>query len=122
MTDSKQLAQAARAERPLLVFPEGTFRRDPTPLPFHLGAFMAAAQASLPVLPLALAGTREVLPDGRWWPQRAALTLHVDPPIEPTLASPAEGPDATDALHAAVEMRDAARSAILRRLGVTTEA
>ena len=116
VSDSQQLAQAAHADRPLLVFPEGTFRDDPTPLPFHLGAFLAAAQARLPVLPLALSGTREVLSEGRWWPRRAALTLQIERPIYPTQVSPTDGLEATHALHAAVEMRDEARSAILRRL------
>ena len=114
--DSRHLTHAARADRPLLVFPEGTSRADTAPLPFHLGAFLAAAHARVPVLPLALAGTREVLPEGRWWPRRAALSLHVEPLIEPAAPSLGGPPPARNALHAAVALRDAAQSAILRRL------
>ena len=108
LVDSQRLAEAAHAARPLLVFPEGTFRTDPTPLPYHLGGFLAAVQAGVPVLPLVLCGTREMLPDGSHWPKRTELILHIEPPIEP--------PQAPEAMHAAVALRDATRSVILRRL------
>lgn len=90
------------------MFPEGTFRADPTPLPYHLGGFLAAVQAGVPVLPLVLCGTREMLPDGSHWPRRTELVLHIEEPIEP--------PQAADAMHAAVALRDETRSVILRRL------
>ena len=106
--------QAAQAPRALLVFPEGTFRAGVEMLPFHLGAFLAAVQAHSPVLPVTLSGTRELLPDGHWWPRRAALALHIDAPIEPATD---EEPFA-----AAVRLRDAAQSAIARRLGASAEA
>ncbi|WP_128001726.1 AMP-binding protein [Piscinibacter defluvii] len=112
--DARRLAEAARGERSLLVFPEGSFRADVEMLPFHLGAFVAAVQAGAAVLPLTLTGTRALLPDGRWWPRRAALTLHIDAPIE---AAAGEEPFA-----AAVRLRDAAQSAIARRLADAAEA
>jgi 1-acyl-sn-glycerol-3-phosphate acyltransferase len=111
--DGQRLARLVRGERPLLVFPEGTFRAGVALLPFHLGAFLAAAQAQAPVLPITLTGTRTVLPEGRWWPRRAALAVHVDAPIEPeTVADP---------FAAAVRLRDAAQSAVARRLGAWAE-
>jgi 1-acyl-sn-glycerol-3-phosphate acyltransferase len=111
--DGQRLAQRVRGERPLLVFPEGTFRAGVTLLPFHLGAFIAAAQAPAPVLPITLTGTRNVLPEGRWWPRHAALAVHIDAPIEPeTTLEPF-----TDA----VRLRDAAQSALARRLGAWAE-
>ena len=48
------MAETATSGAPLLVFPEGTFVAAPGLLPFHLGAFLAAAQAGVPVLPLTL--------------------------------------------------------------------
>ena len=74
-------------------------------LPFHLGAFLAAARAGVPVLPVALRGTRELLPDGTWWPRRARLGVTVCDPVEPPS-------DKGDVFAAAVRLRDAARRAI----------
>ncbi|MBL8352758.1 MAG: AMP-binding protein [Burkholderiaceae bacterium] len=111
--DAERLVQSVGGERPLLVFPEGTFRAGVALLPFHLGAFLAAVQSNAAVLPLTLTGTRELLPDGHWWPRRATLALQVDPAIEPATVD--------DPFAAAVRLRDAAQSAIARRLGAWAE-
>lgn len=107
--DARRMAQVACGTRTLLMFPEGTFRAGVDLLPFHLGAFLAAAQARAAVLPLTLTGTREMLPEGRWWPRRAVLALHIGAPVEST--------EAGEPFAAAVRLRDAAQSAIARRLG-----
>jgi 1-acyl-sn-glycerol-3-phosphate acyltransferase len=103
------MAEDATSGAPLLVFPEGTFVAAPGLLPFHLGAFLAAAQARVPVVPITLTGTRRLLGGERWWPRRAALALHVGRPIEPP-------PAGTELFAAAVQMRDAAAAAIARGL------
>jgi 1-acyl-sn-glycerol-3-phosphate acyltransferase len=108
VADAARIAERVRDGVPLLVFPEGTFGPQPGLLPFHLGGFLAAAQARAPVLPLTLLGTRQMLPDGRWWPRRAGLAVQIHTPIEPD-------PDA-DLFAAAVRLRDAARAVIARRL------
>ncbi|MDP1650136.1 MAG: lysophospholipid acyltransferase family protein, partial [Rubrivivax sp.] len=108
VADASQMADAVQAGRSLLVFPEGTFRTEPGLLPFHLGGFLAAAQAGVPVLPLTLTGTRRMLPGGRWWPRRAALALHIGAPIEP--------PAGAELFAAAVQLRDAAQAVIARQL------
>ena len=38
---------------------------------FRTGAFLAAAQAGIPVVPVALRGVRSVLRDGTWLPRAA---------------------------------------------------
>jgi 1-acyl-sn-glycerol-3-phosphate acyltransferase len=65
------LADAARAagaaeSASLLFFPEGTFTPSAGLRPFRLGAFQAAADAGVPVVPVALRGTRRLLRDGVW--------------------------------------------------------
>lgn len=50
-----------------------TFVARPGLMPFHLGAFLAAARAGAPVIPVAIQGHRGILPDGSWWPRRVAL-------------------------------------------------
>lgn len=103
------MAQAVQQGTGLAVFPEGTFVAAPGLLPFHLGAFLAAARAGVPVVPVAISGSRRLLPADRWWPRPAALRIEVCPPVVP----PAE---AGDLFAAAVRLRDAARQAIARRI------
>jgi acyl carrier protein len=105
--DAQQLAAAVAQGRTLLVFPEGTFGPEPGLLPFHLGAFAAAVEAGVPVVPVVLHGTRELLPYPHWWPRRAALAVEIAAPL------PLATRDAGFA--AAVRLRDAARGWIASR-------
>lgn len=107
--DAERLAQAVAQGAALAVFPEGTFVAAPELLPFHLGAFLAAARAEAPVVPVAINGSRTLLPPDRWWPRPAALCIEVCPPVPPS-------PAAADLFAAAVRLRDAARQAIARRI------
>ena len=105
VADAEHMADAVQRGRSLLVFPEGTFVAQPGLLPFHLGAFLAAARAGVPVVPLAIRGARELLPAERWWPRRTRLEVDIGEPI-PVLA------DEPDVFAAAVKLREAARRAI----------
>ena len=48
------MVQTVRQGWAVVFFPEGTFGREPGLRPFHMGAFVVAAQAGVPVVPLAL--------------------------------------------------------------------
>jgi 1-acyl-sn-glycerol-3-phosphate acyltransferase len=72
-----------RAGKRLLIFAEGTFARRPGLLPFRLGAFRAAVDTGRPAVPIALAGTRRVLPDGTWLFRHAPITVTIGAPVEP---------------------------------------
>jgi len=109
VADATRLAQAVAQGRSLAIFPEGTFVASPGLLPFHLGAFLAAARAGVPVLPVALRGNRELLPASRWWPKPARLEVEI---CEPILAAS----DTSDVFAAGVRLREAARRAIAHRL------
>lgn len=67
----------------ILFFPEGTRSLDGRLKPFKKGAFRLAQEQQLPVLPLTLLGTREILPPQtlRVRPGRARIVIH--PPIDP---------------------------------------
>lgn len=90
----------------VIFFPEGTFTASRGLRAFHLGAFEAAIAAGVPVIPLAVCGTRSVLRDGQRLPRRAPLRLVGGAPLT---ARAGEDPFA-----AAVHLRDAARAHILR--------
>jgi 1-acyl-sn-glycerol-3-phosphate acyltransferase len=102
----KTLAALGKGES-LAVFPEGTFRRRPGLRPFRMGAFVTAAQAGIPIVPVVIRGTRHVLRGERPFFRRGAVEVTVCPPLRPQAA----GWDAAVALRAAV------RAEILGRCG-----
>ena len=109
VVDANRLADAVASGRSLAFFPEGTFSTQPDLLPFHLGAFLSAAHASVPVLPVVLRGSRTLLPDGCWWPRPAQLAIEVCAAIAPTVED-------ADLFAAAVRLREAARRSMRRVL------
>jgi 1-acyl-sn-glycerol-3-phosphate acyltransferase len=108
--DAKRLMDPVKAGASTALFPEGTFTRTPGLAPFHLGGFAAAVAAQVPVLPVAIRGTRALLRSGRWLPRRGPIAVTIGSPLFPP--SPV-----TDAFAAAVALRDAARAHILAHCG-----
>ena len=76
---ARRLAGAVRAGESLVFFPEGTFTSVPGLRPFHLGAFVAAREAGVPVVPIAIRGTRAILWGDSWFPRRGAVTVTIGP-------------------------------------------
>jgi len=68
----------------VMIFPEGTRSRDGELLPFKDGAFRLALEAGVPILPIAVAGTRACMAKGTFRFQRARARVKVLPPIETT--------------------------------------
>jgi 1-acyl-sn-glycerol-3-phosphate acyltransferase len=79
--DAERVSRALAEGGRLLVFPEGTFRRAPGLLPFRLGAFKAAVDQQRPVIPVAIRGTRAVLPADTWLPRPGPIAVTVGAPI-----------------------------------------
>lgn len=65
----------------VLFFPEGTRSRSGRLLPFRKGAFRVAADRRLPVLPVAVIGTREVLPPGSLRVRPVPVRMVIGEPI-----------------------------------------
>jgi 1-acyl-sn-glycerol-3-phosphate acyltransferase len=104
VADAEALTDAVRAGRTVVFFPEG--RRSPALglEPFRTGAFLVAARSGVPVVPVALRGTRALLPVGRLLPQRSTVTVTVGPPVTTEQAG----------WEGAVELQREARRLILR--------
>ncbi len=74
-----------RRGMPVALFPEGTRSADGRVGPMKRGPFRAALAAGAPVVPVAVDGTRAVLPRDRWWaaePAPWSIQVRVLPPLE----------------------------------------
>jgi 1-acyl-sn-glycerol-3-phosphate acyltransferase len=104
---ANELAAMARRGISLIVFAEGTLKRGTGLMPFRTGAFQAAAQAGIPVVPVALRGVRSALRDGTWYLRRSAIAVTFGAPIAPR----------AEDWSAAVQLREAVRAEILKHCG-----
>ncbi len=101
--DVRRFTEHARGGERLAIFPEGTFTRQAGLRPFLMGAFVIAADAGVPVVPVTISGAREILRDGSWIPVRGRVRIVIGEPIAP------RGRD----WDAAVRLRDEARGVML---------
>lgn len=79
--DARQIVKAAKNGQPLAFFPEGTFAAEPGIARFRPGAFSAAILGEMPVVPVAIFGTRHMMPSGRLLPRPGRLRIDILPPI-----------------------------------------
>ena len=105
--DAHRIIQLARAGASLGIFPEGTFTSEAGLRQFHLGAFVAAARAGLPVVPIAIRGTREILRANTLRPRAGRIEVEILEPLSP------QGPRSQTARN----LREAARNCILEYCG-----
>jgi 1-acyl-sn-glycerol-3-phosphate acyltransferase len=83
LADADQVGRALASGDDLLFFPEGTFVAATGLRPFRLGAFMSAARARVPVVPLAIRGTRRALRAETALPRPGRISLWIGEPIQP---------------------------------------
>ncbi|HEY6645168.1 lysophospholipid acyltransferase family protein [Povalibacter sp.] len=106
--DARRLIKAADSGQALAFFPEGTFVAQPGLGKFHTGAFAIAARSKLPVVPLAIRGTRHILPSGHFLPRPGRIEIC----ILPAVRAPAD----LDSTATITMTRDVARARILAAL------
>ena len=80
--DARILVKAATAGESLAFFPEGTFIAKPGLGRFRSGAFAAAIKGELPVVPVAIRGSRKILPARTLLPFPGKLQIDILTPIE----------------------------------------
>jgi 1-acyl-sn-glycerol-3-phosphate acyltransferase len=97
----------------VMIFPEGTRSRTEDLLPFKDGAFHLAIQARVPILPVALAGTRDCMAKGSFAFRRAHARARVLAPIATDGLTLADVPTLRERTRATI---DAARRALQREL------
>ena len=92
-------AQALREGRSVLIFPEGTRSRDGQLARFKRGAMLLSARTGVPVLPLVIGGSYELLPRQTFIGRPGTVSLSAGPLIPP--------PDLIAVEAASQELRDA---------------
>ena len=74
---------------------------------FHLGSFLVAVEAGIPVVPIVISGTRSALRGGQWFPRPSNISVHIGKALR------ADG----SGFSAAVRLRDAVRARMLALCG-----
>lgn len=77
---------------PLVIFPEGTRRSGPRITDLHDGAAYVAARRRVPVVPVGIAGSEEILAKGAKLPKLRRVVLVVGEPIEAVAPDGEGGP------------------------------
>jgi len=112
--DIQRIAQTGNKNRSLFFFPEGTFTRTPGLSSFHLGAFLTAVEVGLPIVPVAIRGTRSILRANTTRPNRGAIHIVIGKPVHTHAFTEKEQ---KDSWATALTLRDAAREHILQHCG-----
>lgn len=97
----------------VMIFPEGTRSRSAELLPFKDGAFKLAIESQVPILPIAVAGTRHCMAKGSFAFRRAHAKARVLAPI-PTAGM--SGDDVATLRDRTRDLIDAARHELQREL------
>lgn len=78
----RRAGEAIRGAVSVLIFPEGTRGTGQGILPFKKGGFILAADSDVPILPMAIHGTRRILPKNGILVDPGPVVLCFQPPIE----------------------------------------
>jgi 1-acyl-sn-glycerol-3-phosphate acyltransferase len=105
--DARRILRALERGDAAAFFPEGTFGPEHGIARFHGGAFALAARTGVPVAPVVIRGTRQILGGGRLLPRWGRIEVEILEPLPPQAG----------AGDAATLLRDDARAAIGRALG-----
>jgi 1-acyl-sn-glycerol-3-phosphate acyltransferase len=80
---------ALDAGHAVVIYPEGTRSTDGNIGPFHSGALRLARDCGVPIVPVAVLGTAEVLPKGGHY-SPGPMRVLIGEPVDPTTVTPCQ--------------------------------
>jgi 1-acyl-sn-glycerol-3-phosphate acyltransferase len=104
----ESLKRAAAEVRPgisVFLYPEGTRSRDGALQPFKKGGFKFAMQTGLPIVPVAIIGSRQVLPRDSIVFRPGTIDMYIEDPIDTSGLTDADLPALIEAVRIAMAAR-----------------
>jgi len=77
-----EAAQKIQDGMSVVIFPEGSRSPDGLIQPFKKGGFTLAIKSKVPIVPVAIVGSREIMPKGRMTVNPGKITIRIGPTIE----------------------------------------
>ena len=81
LTAINQAAERLKAGHSLVIFPEGTRSADGTVGPFKAGGLKLAMKARVPIVPVTINGSKNIMPKGSSLIKSAKVEVIVSPPV-----------------------------------------
>jgi 1-acyl-sn-glycerol-3-phosphate acyltransferase len=75
-------AERIRDGMSVVIFPEGSRSPDGSIQPFKKGGFTLAIKSKVPIVPVAITGSAEIIPKGKMRVRPGSITIRVDRPVE----------------------------------------
>jgi 1-acyl-sn-glycerol-3-phosphate acyltransferase len=83
LKDINDAAERLKAGHSLVIFPEGTRSADGTVAPFRAGGLKLALKAKVPVVPVTISGSKNIMPKGTSLIKSASVKVIISPPLVP---------------------------------------
>jgi len=77
-----EAAQKIQDGMSVVIFPEGSRSPDGLIQPFKKGGFTLAIKSKVPIIPVAIVGSREIMPKGKMTVNPGKITIRIGPTIE----------------------------------------
>jgi len=77
-----EAAQKIHEGMSVVIFPEGSRSPDGSIQPFKKGGFTLAIKSGVPIVPIAITGSREIMPKGRLTVRSGEIRIRIGHPIE----------------------------------------
>ena len=83
LTAIKNAAERLKAGHSIVIFPEGTRSADGTVGPFKAGGLRLAMKAGVPIVPVTISGSKNIMPKGSSLIKSAHVNVLISPPLMP---------------------------------------
>ena len=94
-----EAAERIAAGTSVIIFPEGTRSSDGKLHPFKSGAMVLAIKAGVPIVPVAIKGTYEILPKGKYFAKPGEVNIMIGAPIETKELKASQKQELAEKLH-----------------------